>query len=173
MLHPSECRLRKNSVWIGVLKIASKTSETLKKVVVTAWGNSKNYMMADDEFVGIVVGKEATNSEYVVSNGVIAPGAFIPDHYHKWEDQTFHIIEGQLEAKIGDAHFTLGPDDTVHCPRGESHFMKNIGHKQARLISYIFPGDWAEDFMAETSRQNRDNQRDLELIEKRFGVVYL
>lgn len=144
-----------------------------KKTVVSNWNGSKNYMMAEDEFTGIVVGKESTASEYVISNGVIAPGAFIPDHYHKWEDQTFHIIKGQLEAKIGDTVHLLGPGDTAQCPRGVSHFMKNEGQTPAKLISYIFPGDWAEEFMAETSRQNQTNQRDFDLTEKRFGVVYL
>lgn len=51
--------------------------------------------------------------------------------------------------------------------------MKNIDDEEARLVSYIFPGDWAEDFMAETSLQNRENARDPKLIEERFGVVYL
>ncbi|MGB7261308.1 MAG: cupin domain-containing protein [Albidovulum sp.] len=153
--------------------MAERLSKTSKLTIVSNWDASKNYMMAEDEFTGIVVGKDATASEYVISNGVIAPGAFIPDHYHKWEDQTFHVIEGRLEAKIGDTHYSLGPGDTAHCPRGVSHFMKNEGHTQAKLISYIFPGDWAEEFMAETSRQNQDNQRDFDLIEERFGVVYL
>ena len=144
-----------------------------KKTVVSNWNGSKNYMMAEDEFTGIVVGKESTASEYVISNGVIAPGAFIPDHYHKREDQTFHIIEGPVKAKIGDTVHLLGPGDTAQCPRGVSHFMKNVGQTPAKLISYIFPGDWAEEFMAETSRKNQTNQRGFDLTEKRLGVVYL
>lgn len=154
-------------------EMTDRQTLTDKTTVVSHWDNSRNYMMAEDEYTGIVVGKEATGGAYVISNGVIAPGAFIPDHYHKWEDQTFHIIEGVLEAKIGDDLFTLGPGDTAQCPRGVSHFMKNTGDTQARLISYIFPGDWAEAFMAETSRQNLSGERDLALIEDRFGVVYL
>lgn len=150
-----------------------KQSETVKETVVLSWSNSRNYMMAEDEFTGIVVGKEATGSEYVITNGVVSPGAVIPEHYHKWEDQTFHVIEGQLEARIGGESHTLGPGDSVHCPRGVAHFMKNSGQAQAKLISYIFPGDWAEEFMAETSRQNMSGNRDLALIEDRFGVVYL
>jgi quercetin dioxygenase-like cupin family protein len=153
--------------------MTTRLTKSTKKTVVSGWDGSKNYMMAADEFTGIVVGKEATDSEYVISNGMIAPGAFIPDHYHKWEDQTFHVIEGRLEAKIGDNIYALGPGDTAHCPRGVSHFMKNVSHSPAKIISYIFPGDWAEEFMAETSRQNQNNQRDLDLIEQRFGVVYL
>ncbi len=153
--------------------MTEKLTRSDKKTVIARWDNSRNYMMAENEYTGVVAGTEATGGDYVISNGVIAPGAFIPDHYHKWEDQTFHIIEGRLEAKIGDAHFTLGPGDSVQCPRGVSHFMKNVGETQARLISYIFPGDWAEEFMAETSRQNMSGKRDLALIEERFGVVYL
>lgn len=153
--------------------MTKKLPHSTKQTVVSSWDSSKNYMMAEDEFTGIVVGKEATDSEYVISNGEIAPGAFIPDHYHKWEDQTFHIIEGKMEAKIGDDVYLLNPGDTVHCARGVSHYMKNVGETRAKIISYIFPGDWAEEFMAETSRHNRTNQRNLDLIEERFGVVYL
>ena len=153
--------------------MGDRRTGTSKTTVIVRWSQSTNFMMAEDEYTGVVVGKAATNAEYVITNGVIAPGAFIPDHYHKWEDQTFHVIEGRLEAKIGDEVAELGPGDTVHCARGVSHFMRNIGPSPARLISYIFPGDWAEEFMAETSRQNLSGRRDPDLIEERFGVVYL
>lgn len=129
--------------------------------------------MANDEYTGVSVGKDATGGEYIVSTGIIGPGGFIPDHYHKWEDQTFHILEGELDTKIGDEVFQAKAGDSIHCPRGVSHYMKNNGENPAKLLSYIFPGEWAEDFMAETSRQNKSGQRDLELIEREFGVVYI
>lgn len=144
-----------------------------KKTVIKKFGESKKYWMTDKEYTGIVVGKDETNSEYIISDGIIQPEGFVPDHYHKWEDQTFHIITGKLEAKIDDEIVQIGAGDTIHCPRGTSHFMKNIGDSDARLISYIFPGDWAEDFMAETSRQVKSGNFDFELIEEKFGVVYL
>lgn len=148
-------------------------NSTSKKTVVKSFGQGKVYWMTDQEFTGIVVGKEATNSEYVISDGVIEPNGFVPDHYHKWEDQTFHIISGELEAKIGNKNYSLKSGDTIHCPRGTSHYMKNTGKANAKLISYIFPGDWAEDFMAETSRQVKSGKQDRKLIEEKFGVVYL
>jgi quercetin dioxygenase-like cupin family protein len=153
--------------------MATRRETTKKKTAISRWEDSQKFWMAESEYTGMVVGKDATDSEYVISNGTIAPGASIPDHYHKWEDQTFHIIEGQLEIKIGDEVGAVGRGDSIHCPRGVSHYMKNISKTQAKLISYIFPGDWAEDFMAETSRQNQAGERDLGLIEERFGVVYL
>ena len=153
--------------------MAKKTEATTKIIVVSPWEDSKKYWMANKEYVAVVVGKEATNNEYVITTGVIASGGFVPDHYHKWEDQTFHVVAGKLEAKIGADLYQIGPGDSIHCPRGVSHFMKNIGDVPAKLVSYIFPGDWAEDFMAETSRQIQSGDQDLILIEQRFGVVYL
>ena len=79
----------------------------------------------------------------------------------------------KLEAKIGEEVFKMGVGDSIHCPRGTSHFIKNIGQTDAKLISYIFPGDWAEDFFAESSKQNHSGKRDLKLIEEKFGVFYL
>lgn len=146
---------------------------TQKQVAIKPFGDSKKYWMTDKEYTGILVGKEVTHSEYVISEGIIEPQGFVPDHYHRWEDQTFHVITGHLEAKIGEDVVRIGPGDTIHCPRGISHYMKNIGEEPVRLISYIFPGDWAEDFMAETSRQVTSGKPDLALIEEKFGVVYL
>jgi len=150
-----------------------RVNKTNKEVVIKTFGEGKKFWLNDKEYNGIIVGKKESNSEYVISDGIIEPKGFVPDHYHKWEDQTFHVIEGQLEAKIGDRIIQIGVGDTIHCPRGISHFIKNIGNSSARLISYIFPGDWAEEFMAETNRQVTSGDFDLGLIEEKFGVVYL
>mmetsp|Transcript_27811 Transcript_27811/g.42817 ORF Transcript_27811/g.42817 Transcript_27811/m.42817 type:complete len:219 (-) Transcript_27811:30-686(-) len=150
-----------------------KTENSVKHMVVTKWGKSQKYWMSNTEYAGVVVGKESTGGDYVISDGIMAPGGFVPNHFHKWEDQTFHVITGELEAKIGNETFFLSPGDSIHCPRGVSHYMKNVGSTEAKLISYIFPGHWAEDFMAETSRQNHEGKQDLKLIEQEFGVVYL
>ncbi|WP_338763810.1 cupin domain-containing protein [Bernardetia sp. ABR2-2B] len=150
-----------------------KIESTDKKLIVKQWEASKKYWMTENEFTGIVVGKEATNSEYVITDGVIEPENFIPNHYHKWEDQTFHIIKGKLEVKIGDQNLIIDAGASVHCPRGIPHYMKNIGTENAHIISYIFPGDWTEDFFIETSKQVKSGKIDYKIIEEKFGVVYL
>lgn len=144
-----------------------------KQTIIKPFGQGKKYWMSEKEYTSIVVGKEATNGEYVISDGVIQIGGFIPNHYHKWEDQTFHIIKGTLEAKIGDKVQILHSGDTVHCPKEVSHYMKNIGKTEAKIISYIFPGHKAEAFMAETSRQVQNKIQDFDFIEREFGVVYI
>lgn len=154
--------------------MTKKIEKTDKEVVISKKDeSSRKYFMAKGEYTNIIVTGKQTNNEYVITDGVIEPDGFVPDHYHKWEDQTFHVLEGNLKAKIGDQWFDLDPGSAIHCPRGTSHYIKNIGTTPARLVSYIFPGDWAEEFFAETSKQNHEGNHDLELIKKKFGVVYL
>ena len=129
--------------------------------------------MSKGEYTNIIVKSNQANNEYVITDGIIEPNGFVPDHYHKWEDQTFHILEGKVEAKIANKWYELNIGDTIHCPRGTSHFIKNNSNQNVRIVSYIFPGTWAESFFAETSKQNKSGNRDLKLIEEKFGVVYI
>lgn len=153
--------------------VMHKNQETNKKIVVSKKDESPKYWMSKGEYTNIIVNAQQANNEYVITDGIIEPNGFVPDHYHLWEDQTFHIMEGEVEAKIGDQWYSLGAGDTIHCPRGTSHFIKNKATSVARIVSYIFPGNWAEDFFAESSKQNHSGKRDLKLIEEKFGVFYL
>ncbi len=154
-------------------QIMEKSQKTNKELVVSKKDASPKYWMSKGEYTNIIVNASQTDNEYVITDGIIEVNGFVPNHYHKWEDQTFHIMEGEVEAKIGDKWYQLEVGDTIHCPRGIPHFIKNNGKSTARLVSYIFPGNWAEDFFAETSRQNHEGQHDKQLIEEKFGVVYV
>lgn len=63
--------------------------------------------MSKGEYTNIILNAKQTNKEYLITDGIIEPNGFIPDHFHKWEDQTFHIVEGKLEAKIGEHWYEL------------------------------------------------------------------
>lgn len=150
--------------------MASENTE--KELVVAKRDNSPQIWMAKGEYTNVIVSAKQSCGEYVISEGIIKPESFIPEHYHKWEEQTFHVLEGEVEAKIGNEVYTLQVGDSVHCPRGITHYMKNNGTRTVRLLSYIFPGTWAEAYFEETSRQNHEGVHDHNLVEEKFGVVY-
>ncbi len=147
--------------------------DTSKKVAIAIGGSRKRYWMTGKEYTGILIGKDATNGEYVITEGTIDIGGFVPEHYHKWEDQTFHIVQGTVEAKIGNETVIAGRGDAIHCSRGVPHLLKNIGNEEVKIISYLFPGHLAEDFFEESNRQIRGGSFDPEKIDREFGVVYL
>ncbi len=119
-----------NNHQIG-LNMTEKTEYSNKSLIVSKKDESPKYWISKGEYTNIIVNAVQTNSEYVITDGIIEPDGFVPDHHHKREDQTFHVLEGELEAKIGDEHCHLGPGDTIHCPRGISHYMKNVGTENA------------------------------------------
>jgi len=64
---------------------------------------------------------ECFNREYAKKLIIQFPGQWNPDHYHKRKDETFHILQGNLEAVIDGKEKLLIPGDTLWVPRGVLH----------------------------------------------------
>jgi mannose-6-phosphate isomerase-like protein (cupin superfamily) len=63
-----------------------------------------------------------------------------PDpHIHTREDETFFLLEGQLEFMLGDETIVAGPGDFVNVPRGTVHRFKNTGTETARMVLTFTP----------------------------------
>ena len=67
----------------------------------------------------------------------LAPGSKVPTHYHPTEEAML-IIEGELEAVLGDEVVTVNPGQTVLAPAGVIHGFVNRSGAPARLLA-IFP----------------------------------
>jgi mannose-6-phosphate isomerase-like protein (cupin superfamily) len=61
-----------------------------------------------------------------------------PPHYHQFEDETFYILEGEMEFYVGDKQFNAGPGDVVFAPRNVPHHF-NIISKTAKALLLINP----------------------------------
>ena len=68
----------------------------------------------------------------------IAPGATITTHIHPDTEEAMVIVEGELEAILGDDVVTLGPGDTVLAPAGVKHGFVNRSTGKAALLA-VFP----------------------------------
>jgi len=53
------------------------------------------------------------------------PGARATTHIHPDTEEAMVIVEGTLEAVLGDEMVTLGPGDTVLAPAGVKHGFVN------------------------------------------------
>ena len=62
-----------------------------------------------------------------------------PPHYHKFEDETFYILEGKMEFHVGDKKFTAGAGEVVYVPKNVPHHF-NIVSKTAKALLLISPG---------------------------------
>ncbi|MBV9748939.1 MAG: cupin domain-containing protein [Acetobacteraceae bacterium] len=78
---------------------------------------------------------------------VVPAGRGSPLHTHAHEDETFHVIEGEVEFSTGGQaiHARLG--SVVFGPRGVSHSFCNVGTENACLLCIITPGGLERFFM--------------------------
>jgi quercetin dioxygenase-like cupin family protein/DNA-binding Xre family transcriptional regulator len=50
-----------------------------------------------------------------------------------------YVLEGRLEASIGDEKFSLGKGDTLYFDSSAPHYFKNTGAGDARMICVVTP----------------------------------
>jgi mannose-6-phosphate isomerase-like protein (cupin superfamily) len=82
----------------------------------------------------------------------LAPhGASPPLHVHETEDETFHVLEGDLRFVAGDADIRLGAGETTLGPKGVPHTYRVESPAGARWLVITTRGDF-ERFVHALSR---------------------
>ena len=89
-----------------------------------------------------------------------------PLHVHQTEDETFHVLEGELRLRAGDAEVTIGAGETLLAPKGVPHTYRVESREGARWLVITGRGDF-ERFVRALSRpaerpelpRTRDRQR--------------
>ena len=74
----------------------------------------------------------------------MAPGVLgSPVHTHSQEDELSYILEGTVQALVGDQVLTAVAGGYIWKPRGVSHAFWNPGPTPARVLEIITPGAFA------------------------------
>jgi mannose-6-phosphate isomerase-like protein (cupin superfamily) len=85
------------------------------------------------------MGAKQLTLNYVVSQ----PGNEFPQHVHDHSDDTFLVLEGQVDVRQGDARRPLGVGQAAFVPAGQIHGTITTGTGTATLISFQCPPDLA------------------------------
>ena len=75
-------------------------------------------------------------------------GPASPYHVHRTEDETFYVLEGQLEFISQERRWTGGPGSCVFLPRDVPHGFRVVGTSPARFLVVSTPGGF-EGFVME------------------------
>jgi len=68
------------------------------------------------------------------------PGYGPPRHIHHDADETFVLLQGQVDFLRGDTVTSHVPGDTVFVPRGTVHSFCVRGDSPARMLTVMTPG---------------------------------
>jgi quercetin dioxygenase-like cupin family protein len=89
-----------------------------------------------------------TNGAFGLVEEVAAAGFASPYHVHHAEDETFYLIEGELEFISGGRRLAGGPGFFVFLPRDVPHGFRVVGTSPARFLIFAAPAGF-EGFVIE------------------------
>ncbi len=131
--------------------------------------------------LGLKVTGKDTLGAYSFREFIAQPGTGPVPHRHSREDESFYILNGRLEFRLGERGERLivaGPGSFVFAPRGIPHTYKNVGTTPARAL-VIIPPAGLEQFFGERNALQKEVPttdpsyagRDKALSEK-YGLEY-
>jgi quercetin dioxygenase-like cupin family protein len=83
------------------------------------------------------------------------PNAEIPLHVHHREDELFYLIDGELEARVGDRTIHGKAGSTIFAPREIPHAIRVGPHRAVHYLLLYTPAGF-EGFIRDTSKPARE-----------------
>ena len=118
-----------------------------KEVVHVRPGEGTAAWLLGEQYTLKVTGAETAGAfavvEQVVPPGVPGP----PPHRHHRTDETFYILEGDLEFSADGVTVRAGAGSVVHVPRRLLHTYRNVGTSPTRQLVVITPAGFEQFFV--------------------------
>lgn len=76
------------------------------------------------------------DDDFCVFRGALPPGVIVPLHSHA-ERETFYVLEGEVEALLGDRWITLRPNDIFDVAGGLKHAWRNTSDVSASVVFVV------------------------------------
>jgi len=70
---------------------------------------------------------------------LVAPGFDTGAHYHTKIEETFYVLEGELNFRCGERVVCAGPGASAFVPPGVAHSFGNMGSAPARILLIASP----------------------------------
>jgi mannose-6-phosphate isomerase-like protein (cupin superfamily) len=138
----------------------ASTSQTLSAhgdLIHRPTASGRAFWGPGDHYTFLVTGAESAGA-YFAMEALVPPGGGPPPHIHAREDETFYILEGEVEFLLGDEIAVAGPGDFVNVPRGTVHRFQNTGAETARIILTFTPAGiehWFEETLERAPNEVR------------------
>jgi quercetin dioxygenase-like cupin family protein len=131
-------------------KYSALPPDDLKRALTLAQPN-KDHSLPHIGLVGdtytITISGEATNGRFCLVDMHVPPGGGPPPHRHDFEE-TFILLEGEIEATFRGKKSVVQAGETVHIPANAPHQFHNASSKAVRLLCICSPAG-QEKFFAE------------------------
>ena len=95
----------------------------------------------------ILLSGDDTDGRYCLIDMLVPPGGGPPPHRHDFEE-SFTVLEGEIEATFRGKKSTVRTGETVNIPANAPHCFTNASKEPARLLCICSPAGQEELFLA-------------------------
>jgi quercetin dioxygenase-like cupin family protein len=102
----------------------------------------------------------------------VPPGGGPPPHSHLHEDETFYVLEGDLEFLCEGEWHPRAVGETLVGRRRSIHTFRNVGSTPGRVLIFIAPAG-LEDYLEEISVYSpATDMPKILAISERYGITF-
>ncbi|MDQ2138240.1 cupin domain-containing protein [Alcaligenaceae bacterium C4P045] len=117
---------------------------------------------ADYAFLGarvrILLSGDHTGGQFSLLDGTLPSGSDSGMHIHRHEDESIHLVAGELEVTIGERTSYLSAGDSCFTPRGTPQRVRNLSDLPAKVVIVMTPGGH-DRFVAQAGERLAPGQR--------------
>jgi quercetin dioxygenase-like cupin family protein len=126
---------------------------------------------------------ENTGGAYAQWEAIVPPGGGPRLHVHSREDESFYVLEGEVQFLINGVPYAASAGTYVSLPAGSSHRFRNESTSVARLLITVTPGGLEGLFFeagiqvapgtAVAPRPTKDEKEKIRAAAPRYGITLL
>jgi mannose-6-phosphate isomerase-like protein (cupin superfamily) len=87
---------------------------------------------------------KAARPELSLLELIVQPGDSVDLHYHRLQSDSFYVLDGELEIRVGERTVLAPAGSFVLAPPNVDHRFSNMGASPARVLNIHGPGGFAE-----------------------------
>lgn len=126
-------------------------ADTTKGIITVDDNKGQSISVVGDTYRTILSGKQ-TGGSYAVIDMLIPPGGGPGPHAHTGMQESFYVLDGEIEFKTESGSYVAGKGSFVYIPLGGAvHCFKNTSEKVSHLLCTVIPAG-IEDFFEEIGR---------------------
>ena len=93
--------------------------------------NSVHYLAHTFSF--LATGQD-TEDAYTLIHCFFRKGFTPPAHFHKYEDESFYVLEVTIDFQVGDKKYRAGPGELIVLPKEVAHSFNLVSDKAKALL---------------------------------------
>ncbi len=100
----------------------------------------ENSLWYNGHTFSFLIDAEQSGNAFVLIYCYYKKGGEPPAHYHKNEDETFYVFEGEVQFRIGEENFIAHAGDVAFAPKEVPHHFSLVSETAKALLLITPPG---------------------------------